>query len=188
MSKPTHLVDLIDLPPLQRRMVQLLLRKGIMLEHDLYQSLSLVAQEHVPRTVFDHQLAALIRVGWLLRDTDGDEPRYRIPVLPRRRMGDDSLAQRLDWNSMSQQWDVRLPPARRNTLPSSRVTSTLTALAEPEVKPEGLMQRGGKRTLPGAIWDKLESDPLPVKRPSRASLLDDLFDKSDEPSNEPKSD
>ena len=182
MPPSTHLMDLIDLPTQQRQIVQLLLRNGTMLETDLHDALNLLAGEAVTDGVLEAELNALSDAGWLLRDSCADEARCRLRALPRTRKHMDDVWERIDQPGVDQNWRVRMPSAPSTPSAQKRAGALFDALAAKEstTKTEGLMQRGGKRTLPNAIWDKLEdamNDDTQTSEPKRSSSRRDLWQK-----------
>jgi hypothetical protein len=194
MPPSTHLIDLIELPTRQRQLVQLLLRNGTMLEADLLDALNLLAGETISSTLLEAELYALAAAGWLARDTLGDEARCRLRSLPRPRKHMDEVWNRIEQQGLGQNWRVRLPSAASTPRAQKRAGALFDALAAEEKeaapKPEGLMQRGGKRTLPGAIWEKLEDDlsgescPTNTKRSSgRLDLWQKISKSSEDKSN-----
>jgi hypothetical protein len=166
----------MELRPLQRRLVQLLLRRGMMLESELWRLIRLLPDgAQLTPSEFDEMLEDLERAGWLTVNTDGDEPRYRVQFSQKTSTSHEDLWDRLSLDSMRQQWNVNLPTVSETT----------------PVQEDFLMRRGGKRALPKAIWDKLEDEPAGQPAPSgtetksqSAALLDAL----DRPKPRPSSD
>jgi hypothetical protein len=167
MPASAHLIDLIDLPTRQRQIIQLLLRNGTMLESDLRRALGLLTSVPSHRDELEGELSVLATAGWLTRDSDADEARCCLGSLARTRKRLDKVWERLDANDSDHVWQVRMPSAAPAApRAQKRVGALLDALTADEKPNEGLMQRGGKRTLPNAIWDRLEDESSDEARAS----------------------
>lgn len=158
MSTRTHLLDLIELSPLQRRVIQLLLRRGTTLESELRRLIRMLPDgDRLTSVEFDTLLEALEHAGWLIKNTDGDEPRYRVQFAQKTPKSSTAIWDRLTLDNMRQRWQVRLT-APGETAPATTPPPPDTPGDQP-AKEDLLMRRGGKRALPKAIWDRLEETP-----------------------------
>jgi hypothetical protein len=177
----THLLDLIELPTLQRRLIQLLLRRGTLLESELWRLSHMLPEgENLTPAQFDLMLETLERAGWMIRYVDGDETRWRVRFAQKTIRSDAPIWERLSLENIRQQWNVRLPAAGERT--ASEQTSNET------LKEDLLMRRGGKRTLSQAIWDKLEDEPTPANSTETKSRVDGLLNALDKPKDKSTSD
>ena len=175
----THLLDLMELPSLQRRLIQLLLRRGTMLESELRRLVRVLPEgELLTSAQFDSMLESLERAGWMSSNTDGDELRWRVHVGQKTPRSDDPIWERLSLESIRQQWHVRLPVAGARKTPETPSDET--------GKEDLLMRRGGKRTLSKAIWDKLDDAPTAEKKSRVGGLLDALDKPKDRSSSDKK--
>lgn len=168
----THLLDLMELPSLQRRLIQLLLRRGMMYESELRRVVQLLPEgETLTPAQFDSMLESLESAGWMSRSTDSGDAQWRVNLTRRKPRSEAPIWERVNLESIRQQWHVRFPAAGVRTTP------------EPD-EPDLLMRRGGKRTLSQAIWDKLE-DTL-VDEPKSKAVLDALDKPKDRSSSDKK--
>lgn len=181
MSTTTHLTNLIDLPARQRKIIQLLLRNGTMLASDL-RSACWLLNEPITHAELDDELRVLETVGWLVRDLRGDEPRYQVGSFRRTRKSIGDIWERLQLDATDQETQFSHPTPRDKANEFIEAISDKTALPASS----GLMRRGGKRTLPDSIWDKLERethvDENANNKPSpstRRSLWDQLANHSE---------
>ena len=168
----THLLDLMELPSLQRRLIQLLLRRGMMYESELRRVVQLLPEgENLTPAQFDSMLESLESAGWMSRSTDSGDAQWRVNLTRRKPRSEAPIWERVNLESIRQQWHVRFPIAGVRTAP------------EPD-EPDLLMRRGGKRTLSQAIWDKLEDTP--VDEPKSKAVLDALDKPKDRSSSDKK--
>ena len=187
MSTRTHLLDLMELPPLQRRLIQLLLRRGTMLENELRYSLHMLPEgENITPAQVDSMLKSLEHAGWMSRDVDGDETRWHVQFTQKTAKNDDPIWARLSLESIRQQWNVKLSAADENT--AARRASPPEPPSDETTKEDLLMRRGGKRTLSQAIWDKLDTEPTPAPTPTTKSRVGGLLDALDKPKDKTSSD
>lgn len=187
MAARTHLLDLMELPPLQRRMIQLLLRQGTILESELRRLVRVLPDgDRLTPAEFDTILESLERAGWLIRNTDGDELCCRVQFSQKTPKSDDAFWERLSLESIRQQWRVRLPVV--DEIAPTRAESQSNASDDETAKEDLLMRRGGKRTLSKAIWDKLDAEPSTTPGAEPKSRTAGLRDALDKPKDKPTSD
>lgn len=132
-----NLVDLMELSSAQRQVVRLILRQTMMKYEDL--CLSIQELQHIDRAEVDALLNELTTHEWIVALLKDKERVYRVNLVRRAAKQNQAFWSRLGVD---------------------------TNVIENETEDRSMM-RGGKRTLPSAIWDTLESE----KTLSREVLL-----------------
>lgn len=133
-----NLVDLMELSSAQRQIVRLILRETMMAYDDL--CLSIQELQHIDQAEVDALISELTAHQWIVALLKDHETVYRVNLVRRAAKQNQAF------------WDRLGVEASPNG-------------EEPE---DRSMVRGGKRTLPPAIWETIENDqPL-----SRETLLD----------------
>ncbi|MGQ9907633.1 MAG: hypothetical protein ACUVS2_02240 [Candidatus Flexifilum sp.] len=163
MTTGFNLLDLMTAPPLLRRILRALLRHQALIEDQIWTEIARTSDEMpIDRAVMESALSDLQRRGWLTREVRGDQVTYTI----RLHRGDRRLSEaRLAAGDLIEQVDDN--PRYRAELAELTLTAVPAAFGRADVL-DGLMQRGGKRTLPRNIWDKLSSDsPEEDRQPPR---------------------
>ncbi|MBE2270511.1 MAG: hypothetical protein IAE80_19900 [Anaerolinea sp.] len=141
-----NLVDLMELSSAKRQIVRLILRETTVTDADL--AVCVRELQNISQAEAEALLAALTAEGWLVRLARGNETIYRVNLV--RKSGEHNQA---FWSRLG--------------IDQTEITGSAD---------DRSMMRGGKRTLPGAIWDSLESDqPF-----SRDTLIDAIRQRKSE--------
>lgn len=133
MAIGCNLVDLMDLPTAKRQIVRLVLRETMMTHADLCRSVEhLLAADRDAVAVL---LQDLISSQWLVGFSKDGQTVYRVNLVRKSAANTQAF-----WNKLG-------------------VDPTTAQLPRYALANEGNdMLRGGKRILPNAIWESLESD------------------------------
>jgi len=128
MSSGLSVVDIMNLPPIERRIMQLVMRSVSMTYPQLRDAIATMPAEQRPdesklRATLDH----LTQERWLVREADGQQPAYRASEIRRTSAHNPNVWQKLE--------------AAEVCPPSSKTPTS-----------------GGKRTLPSNVWDCLLDD------------------------------
>jgi hypothetical protein len=160
MKTGLNIFDLLALPPLNRQVVCLLLKKKTM-------SLNQMREEipETPTSGITSVLDELVANRWLTRTHEGQDIVYSLQLQHTPPRAESEL-----WGKL----DLEVCPV------PVQVPLKASATAAPPA-PSQELRRGGKRLLPTQIWSKLDGesndDDSLRRRPSRASsLLDSLSD------------
>jgi hypothetical protein len=180
----------MELSPLQRRVIQLLLRRGTTLESELRRLIRMLPDgDHLSPVEFDTLLDVLEHAGWLIKKTDGDEPRYRVQFAQKTPRSSTTIWDRLKLDNLRQRWQIRLTSLGETA--QARTPPPPDTPGDEPAKEDLLMRRGGKRALPQAIWDRLEETPSgetaasdTETKPRSAGLLDALNQPKEKPSSD----
>lgn len=163
MTTGFSLLDLMNVPPMLRRMMRLLLRHQHLAEEQLWTALR-HQDDNVDRASFGRALADLIRMGWLAERDENGQPAYRIILRhAEARLPEETIVSRIDLNSVDDSARYR---TELGVLASSQ---PVQAKETPLDGLDSLLQRGGKRTLPKSIWDKLDAPASPPAAPPPAA-------------------
>ncbi len=160
-----NVFDYLDLPPLERSIVRVILRQTRITYPDLLSAVSAFPLERrVTRQRLDVTLDTLTRAGWLVRRDKAGQSFYSINTKPRGSSASDLLStlDTLEVKSLSSD-DLDL------LLPSKIETNS--------------MRRGGKRSLPTSIWRSLDdavdaagTPPTSARKSDKSSVWDVLID------------
>ncbi len=175
MSGGFNVVDFMDLPPIERGIIRLVLR-DITISHTRLSEI-VASERKVDQPSLEAALDHLTLMQWLICQGSGRQKFYRVNT--RQKIG-GSVSQCI-WDDLDLD-GLNVP----KTLPLSLggTDTTLTA-AEPDML---TAKSGGKRHLPRQIWDRLSDSsseettnesPIPAARTARrTSLFDKLSDES----------
>ena len=133
MASGCNLVDLMDLPTAKRQIVRLVLRETMMTHADLCRSVARMLT--LDPGAVDRLLDDMISSEWLVGFFKDGYTVYRVNLVRKSAANTQAF-----WNKLG------VDPTTAQ-LPRYALTNEGTA-----------MLRGGKRILPNAIWDSLESD------------------------------
>jgi hypothetical protein len=172
MSGGFNVVDFMDLPPLERGIVRLVLRDITISHSRLSQIVS--SERRIDQASIDQALDHLTLMQWLICQGSGQQKFYRV-----------NTRQRIGTNSAQCIWDdLDLDGISMTGTPQINLTGSDTTLAASDTL---IAKSGGKRHLPSQIWDRLSDSsentasetPRPAAKPvRRASLFDKLGDDS----------
>ncbi len=123
-----NLVDLMELSSAQRQIVRLILRETMMTYDDL--CISVQELQHIDQHEVDRLLTDLTSHQWLVSLLRDQVRVYRVNLIRRGAKQNQAFWTRLGVD---------------------------TEMRSDEIEGRAMM-RGGKRTLPSAIWDTIESD------------------------------
>ncbi len=159
MASGFNVVDFMDLPPVERCIVRLVLRESMMTYLELVDAVATLPADHqMDRQTFDSALNHLTFNDWLLSQRHGPQTVYRVNTLQKTPTQRQGLLDNLD-----------LEPFET---PELRLTLENTDQVAPTNR--------GKRVLPAHIWDCLTGSNTkePVNEPPerRASLFDMFID------------
>lgn len=157
MTSGFSLLDLMTVPPLMRRILRALLRHQVLVEDQLWTEVTRTRDDAVfDRAALQKALRDLARRGWLTQQPLDESIAYSICMRHSDRQPSDAriaAGQVLDQVEGSQRYRIELAAL------TAEETSPATPVRNTDVL-DGLMHRGGKRTLPKGIWDKLSADKL----------------------------
>jgi hypothetical protein len=165
-----NVVDFMDLPPLERGIVRLVLR-DITLSHT--RLLQVVTHErNIDAASVEDALDHLTLMQWLICQGSGQNKFYRVNT--RQKIG--STNAQCIWD------DLDLDGIKMPGTPQISMGGADTAVAAPESALTA--KSGGKRHLPQQIWDRLDSSAkdapndssTQAAKPVRSSLFDKLGD------------
>lgn len=158
MTDDRHLIDIMQLSSDQLRVIRVLLRQVEMTFRDL---LGIFQAYPIDQRMESSQLHALLdglnRASWIhISHEQGQEDRYRINLgHAAARIQDASILDQLNDQTNFQYQ----PPLKTLT---SEIPRSSAAEASTRTRTDALNdligRRGGKRTVPQSIWDKLEGD------------------------------
>jgi hypothetical protein len=143
------LLDLMELPAPLRRIVRMVLREISMTYSQILSALEKLPEPQRPdRRSTDMALHELTSMRLLIRFFANHEANYRVNLAYRTpHVTDETLWQKADFTSIEraeQQWQ-----------PAFQAAGADGTIEIGEL----VMRRGGKRTLPNAIWDSLDEKP-----------------------------
>lgn len=128
MTSSLSVVDMMNLPPVERHIMQLVMRSGTMTYPQLRDAVATIAaEEQVDESALNATLDRLLQERWLTREAAGPQTAYRVSEMRKPRAHNPNLWRKLE--------DADVCPA-----PSAKTTS------------------GGKRSLPTNVWDCLLDD------------------------------
>lgn len=159
MTSGFNLLDLMTVPPLMRRILRALLRHQVLIEDQLWMEVTRTRDDAVfDRAALQKALRDLARRGWLTQQSVDESVAYSICMRHSDRQPSDAriaAGQVLEQVEDSQRYRIELSAL------TAEETSPATPMRNADVL-DGLMHRGGKRTLPKNIWDKLGSSAAPA--------------------------
>ena len=159
MSGSYNLLDFMDLSPAERCVVRIILRQIRMTYPELQEA---AAIEHIDQAELDTTIDHLIYAHWLSQQVADDQTLYRVtPNAIRRHTSQNQTF----WRALDLEQIDQAGPAQLDL-----------KSAESMLYPLG-MKRGGKKTLPSHIWEKLDDTPRePPVRKRSTGLFDKLID------------
>ncbi len=128
-----NLVDLMELSSAQRQVVRLILRETMMSYDDL--CVSVAELQHIDQAEVDSLITDLTSHRWIVSLLKDQEIVYRVNLVRRAAKQNQAFWDRLGVEASTVQEETE----------------------------DRSMIRGGKRTLPSAIWDSIEGDQ-PISR------------------------
>jgi hypothetical protein len=153
-----NVVDFMDLPPVERCLVRLILRETTMTYPELQQTVTtLPPDQQMDQTSFDSALNHLTFSQWLIRQTQEQQVTYRVNTLQKNATQNPGLLEGLDLEKMD---EPRSPQLNLETADQT------------------LAPKRSRRGLPTHIWDCLteSSADEPVSQaPKRHANLFDKF-------------
>lgn len=158
------LLDLMHSPPNLRRIMRLMLRHQRLREEQIWHELQQQTADAPDWGTFMDTLSDLCRRGWLDNEYRNGQPEYRIVLRhTESRLPDNALTARADLEGLAdtQRYQTELGALTQATSsppPAPRASDPL----------DGLLHRGGKRTLPKNIWDKLDAPAADSAPPAQA--------------------
>ena len=176
MSGGFNVVDFMDLPPLERGIVRLVLR-DITMSHALLSQI-VASERKVDQASVNAALDHLTLMRWLICQGSGQHKFYRVNT--RQKIGGASaqcIWDDLDLDGIGMTGTPQIDMTPSDGVPLN-ASDTFTA------------KSGGKRHLPSQIWDRLSDSsdnkpaesPMPPAKPiRRASLFDKLGDDNPAP-------
>jgi hypothetical protein len=173
MSGGFNVVDFMDLPPLERGIVRLVLR-DIAINHGRLSQI-VTRERNIDQASLNDALDHLTLMQWLICQGNGQNKFYRVNT--RQKIG--SANAQCIWDDLDLD-GIKIPGTPQISMsgadaPLPVADTTLTA------------KSGGKRHLPQQIWDRLDTSAkdtanessAPAAKPTRrASLFDKLGDDS----------
>lgn len=133
MTSGLSVVDIMNLPPVERQIMQLVMRSGSMTYPQLRDAVaSMPAEERLDDSKLNATLDRLLQEHWLVRHADGKQTAYRASEIRRTGAHNPNLWRKLEAA------DSYTPDA---CPPTSKKTTS-----------------GGKRALPSNLWDCLLED------------------------------
>lgn len=160
MTTGFNLLDLMSAPPLLRRILRALLRHQTLIEDELWTEIARTQDESaVDRAALQTALRDLQRLGWLTQEMRGDRVVYAIRLYQGDRQPSEArlaAGDLIEQVADSQRYRAELAEL---TIPAAPAVFDRTDMLD------GLMQRGGKRTLPRDIWNKLGSNSTEEEKP-----------------------
>lgn len=172
MTGGFNVVEFMDLPPLERGIVRLVLRDITLSHTRLCQTVT--RERNVDQAGVDEALDHLTLMQWLICHGSGPNKFYRVNT--RQRIG--STGAQCIWDDLDLD-GIKMPGTPQINMNGTTDTAITTAESSLTAK------SGGKRHLPQQIWDRLDTSskdapndsPAPVAKPvRRASLFDKLGD------------
>jgi hypothetical protein len=156
MASGFNVVDFMDLPPVERCIVRLVLRETTMTYLELVSAVATLPDEQqMDRHTFDSALNHLTFNDWLVSQSYGLQTLYRVNTLQKSPTQRQGLLDGLDLEQLDEQQSPRL---------------------NLETADHPLTSNHGKRVLPTHIWDCLTEssadEPVSDAPKRRASLFD----------------
>lgn len=162
MTSGFSLLDLMTVPPLMRRILRALLRHHVLVEDQLWTEVTRTRDDvSFDRAALQKALRDLARRGWLTQQPLDESIAYSICMRHSDHQPSDAriaAGHVLEQVEDSQRYRIELAAL------TAEETSPATPVRSADVL-DGLMHRGGKRTLPKNIWDKLGSGTAPTDDP-----------------------
>ncbi len=144
MTSGFSVVDFINLPLVERRIMRSMLREVTMTYPQLRDAIStLPADQRPDDTKLSATLDQLTRDHWLVRQGNGQQSAYRMSKMRRSSSHNPGVWEKLEVESMTRPYSLQFQP------PTERCSHSTTS--------------GGKRTLPTSIWDCIIDD-VPRKK------------------------
>jgi hypothetical protein len=128
MSSGLSVVDIMNLPHVERRIMQLVMRSGSMTYPQLRDAFAeMPAEEQFDEDKLNTTLDRLLEERWLIRQADGSQAAYRASEIRKSGARNANL-----WRELEGE-DICTPPSLKTT-------------------------SGGKRSLPTNVWNCLLDD------------------------------
>ena len=139
MTSGFSVVDFMNLPPVERRIMRMVLRDAPVTYPQLRAAFAtLPADQRPDEGKLNATLAQLTRDHWLVCQGSGQQTAYRMNGMRRTGTQNTSFWEKLELETIDQPYSLQFcPPTER---PSRAITS------------------GGKRRLPSQLWDCLMDD------------------------------
>jgi len=160
MASGFNVVDFMDLPPVERCIIRLVLRETTVTYPELVDAvMTLPVEQQMDQPTFEAALDHLTFSEWLIRQTYGQQTTYRVNTLQKMPAQRQGLLEGLDLEK------IDAPSSLRLTV---------------DTADHSLLGQRGKRVLPTHIWDCLTETgaekPVSEAPKRRASLFDKFAD------------
>ncbi len=160
MASGFNVVDFMDLPPVERCIVRLILREKTITYFELASAVAtLPDDQQMDRHTFDSALSHLTFNNWLVSQSYGLQTLYRVNTMQKSPAQRQGLLDSLDLEQLDVQQSLQL---------------------DLESADHPITSNHGKRLLPNHIWDCLTdpetSEPVNEAPKRRPSLFDKFID------------
>lgn len=139
MAHGFNVVDFMNLQPVERRIMRMVLREISVSYPQLRDAIT--TSELIDEPKLMATLDQLTQNQWLRQQYNGQHVHYRVNSLQRTSSQNENFWNALELDSLNQAWSPQLQvqPKRNNSM----------------------LRSGGKRQLPDCIWDCLSEDATP---------------------------